>query len=145
LGEATSIPRDIIEVLRGICAGMRGLEEAFDGHWVPVENAEEESDEEEGGELKLDGELVGLSEEAADYRTFWWAKYGGEYRVLVTGEDGRNMPEELELEKEKEGEKEKEKEKEKEGEKEKEKEKEGDEGDEMEVDGMVAGLLGSAD
>jgi hypothetical protein len=53
--------------------------------------------------------------------------------VLVTGKDGRNMLEELE------------KEKEKEGEKEKEKEKEGDKGDEMEVDGMVAGLSGSVD
>jgi hypothetical protein len=133
LGEATTILRDIVEVLRGIRAGMRGLEEAFDSHWVPVGNAEEESDEEEGGESKLDEELVGLSEEAADYRAFWQAKYGGEYRALVAGEDGRNVPEELE------------KELEKEGEKEKEKEKGGDEGDVMEVDGMVAGPLGSAD
>jgi hypothetical protein len=133
LGEAMTILRGIVEVLRGICVGIRGLEEAFDGHWVPVGNAEEESDEEEGGESELDKELVGLLEEAADYRTFWQAKYGGEYRALVAGEDGRNVPEELE------------KEKEKEGEKEKEKEKEGDEGDEMEVDGMVAGPSGSTD
>jgi hypothetical protein len=48
---------------------------------------------------------------------------------LVAGKDGRNMPEELEKEKEKEGEK----------------QKEGDEGDEMEVDGMVTGLSGSMD
>jgi hypothetical protein len=133
LGEVTSILWDIVEVLRGIHTGMRGLEEAFDSHWVPVGNAEEESDKEEGGESELDKELVGLSEEAADYCAFWQAKYGGEYQALVVGEDGRNVPEELE------------KEKKKEGEKEKEKEKEGDEGDEMEVDGMVAGPLGSAD
>jgi hypothetical protein len=111
LGEATTILRELIEVLWGIRMGMRGLEEAFDGHWVPVGN------EEEGGESELDGELVGLLEEAADYRAFWQAKYGGEYRALVAGEDGRNVPEE------------------------KEKEKEGDEGDEMEVDGMVMGPL----
>jgi hypothetical protein len=135
LGEATTILRELVEVLRGIHTGMRGLEEAFDGHWVPVENDAEASDEEEGGESELDGELVGLSEEAADYRAFWRVKYGGEYRALVAGEDGRNVPEELEKEKGKEGEKEKEKEK----------EKEGDEGDEMEVDGMVAGPSGSAD
>jgi hypothetical protein len=42
---------------------------------------------------------------------------------LVAGKDGRNVLEELE----------------------KEKEKEGDEGDEMEVDGMVMGLLESMD
>jgi hypothetical protein len=118
-----TILQDIIEVLRGICMGIRGLEEAFDGHWVPVGNEEEESDKEEGGESELDEELVGLSEKAADYHAFWQAKYGGEYQALVVGEDGRNVPEELE----------------------KEKEKEGDEGDEMEVDGMVAGLSGSAD
>jgi hypothetical protein len=133
LGEATTILRELVKVLRGIHMGMRGLEEAFDGHWVPVGNEEEESDEEEGGESELDRELVGLLEEAADYHAFWRAKYGGEYRALVVGEDGRNVPEELE------------KEKGKEGEKEKEKEKEGDEGDEMEVDGMVMGPLGSAD
>jgi hypothetical protein len=126
---------DIIEVLRGIHTGMRGLEEAFDGHWVPVGNEEEESNEEEGGESELDEELVGLSEEAVDYHTFWRAKYGGEYRVLVAGKDKRNVPEELEKEKEQEREKEKEKEK----------QKEGDEGDEMEVDGMVTGLSGSVD
>jgi hypothetical protein len=81
LGEATTILQELVEVLRGIRAGMRGLEEAFDGHWVPVENDAEASDEEEGGESELDGELVGLSEEAADYRAFWRAKYGGEYRA----------------------------------------------------------------
>jgi hypothetical protein len=89
----------LVKVLRGIHAGMRGLEEAFDGHWVPVGNEEEESDEEEAGELELDEELVSLSEEAADYCAFWQVKYGGEYQALVAGEDGRNMPEELEKEK----------------------------------------------
>jgi hypothetical protein len=82
---------------------MRGLEEAFDGHWLPVGNEEEESDEEEGGESELNKELVGLLEEAVDYRAFWRAKYGGEYRVLVAGKDGRNVLEELEKELEKEG------------------------------------------
>jgi hypothetical protein len=127
LGEATTILRDIVEVLRGIHTGMRGLEEAFDSHWVPVGNEEEESNEEEGGKLELDEELVGLSEEAMDYGAFWQAKYGGKYRALVAGKDGRNVLEELEKEKEKE------------------KEKERDEGDEMEVDGMVMGLSGSVD
>jgi hypothetical protein len=79
LGEAMTILQDIVEVLRGIHAGMRGLEEAFDSHWVPVGNEEEESEEEEAGELELDEELVGLSEEATDYRAFWQAKYGGKY------------------------------------------------------------------
>jgi hypothetical protein len=79
LGEVTTILWELIEVLRRIRMGMRGLEEAFDGHWVPVGNEEEESDEEEGGESELDGELVGLSEEATDYCAFWQAKYGGEY------------------------------------------------------------------
>jgi hypothetical protein len=123
LGEVMTILWDIVKVLRGIRVGMRGLEEAFDGHWVPVGNEEEESDEEEGGESELDEELVGLSEEAADYHAFLRAKYGGEYWTLVAGEDGRNMPEELE----------------------KEKEKKGDKGDKIEVDGMVVGLSGSAD
>jgi hypothetical protein len=100
LGEVTSILQDIVEVLRGICVGMRGLEEAFDGHWVPVGNEEEESDKEEGGESELDKELVGLSEEAVDYHAFWQAKYRGEYWALVAGKDGRNVPEELEKEKE---------------------------------------------
>jgi hypothetical protein len=95
LGEVTTILQDIVEVLRGICTGMRGLEEAFDGHWIPMGN-EEESDKEEGGESEL-------------------------YK------DGRNMPEELEKEKKKE------------------KEKKGEEGDKIEVDGMVMGLLGSVD
>jgi hypothetical protein len=110
LGEATTILQELVEVLQGIHMGMRGLEEAFDGHWVPVENDEEKSNKEEGG-----------------------VKYGGKYRALVAGKDGRNVLEELE------------KEKGKEGEKEKEKEKEGDEGDEMEVDGMVMGPSESAD
>jgi hypothetical protein len=88
-----------------------------------------ESDKEEGGESELDDELVGLSEEATDYHAFWRVKYGGEYQALVVGEDGRNVLEELEKEKEQE----------------KEKEKEGDEGDEMEVDGMVTGLSGTMD
>jgi hypothetical protein len=46
---------------------------------------------------------------------------------MVLGKDGKNVEEEMEVEEDK-------------G-----KEKEGDEGDKMEVDGMVAGLLGSAD
>jgi hypothetical protein len=99
LGEVTTVLWDIVEVLKRI-ARMRGLEEAFDGHWVPVGNEEEESDKEEGGESELDKELVGLSEEAADYCTFWRKKYGGEYWALVAGEDGRNMLEELKKEKE---------------------------------------------
>jgi hypothetical protein len=132
LGEVMTVLQDIIEVLRGIHMGMRGLKEAFNGHWVPVGN-EEKSNEEEGGELELDEELVGLLEEATDYHTFWRAKYGGEYQVLVAGEDGRNMLEELE------------KEKEQEKQKKKEKEKEGDKGDEMEVHRMVAGLSGTTD
>jgi hypothetical protein len=135
LGEVMTILRELVEVLRGIHVGMRGLEEAFDGHWVPVGNEEEESNKEEGGESELDEELVGLSEEATDYRAFWWAKYGGEYQALVAGEDGRNVLKELE----------KEKEKEQERGKEKEKEKKGDEGDKMEVDGMVVGLSESMD
>jgi hypothetical protein len=53
-------------------------------------------------------------------------KHRREYRVMVPGKDGRNV-EEMEVEKEKE------------------KEKEGDEGDKMEVDGMVMGPLGSMD
>jgi hypothetical protein len=126
LGEVTTVLWDIVKVLRGICMGMRRLEEAFDGHWVPVGNEEEESNE-EGGESELDNELVGLSEEATDYRTFWRVKHGGEYWALVAGEDGRNVLEELEKEKEQE----------------KEKEKEGDKGDEMEVDRMVTGPSGT--
>jgi hypothetical protein len=119
--EVTTVLQDIIEVLRAICSEMKGLEEAFDGHWIAVE------DQEEAGELELVEELVGLSEEATDYHTFWRAKYGKKYQALVAGEDGRNVPEELEMEKGKELEL----------------ELEGDEGDKMEVDGMVVELSGS--
>jgi hypothetical protein len=121
LGEVMPVLRDIVEVLRGIWAGMRGLEEAIDGRWAPAESDEDESEGEEAEDTELIEELVGLSEEAADYHAFWRAKYGEEYRAMVPEKDGRNVEEE------------------------KEKEKEGDEGDEMEVDGMVAGPLGSVD
>jgi hypothetical protein len=125
LGEVMPVLRDIVEVLRGIRAGMRGLEEAIDGRWAPAESDEDESEGEEAEDTELVEELMGLSEEAADYHTFWRAKYRGEYRAMVPGKDGRNVEEEKE--------------------KGREKEKEGDEGDEMEVDGMVAGPSGSAD
>jgi hypothetical protein len=46
---------------------------------------------------------------------------------MVPGKDGKNVEEQMEVEEDKE------------------KEKEGDEGDEMEVDGMVVGPLGSVD
>jgi hypothetical protein len=105
--------------------GMRGLEEAINGCWAPAESDEDESEGEEAEDTELIEELVGLSEEAADYRAFWRAKYGGEYRAMVPGKDGRNVEEEMG--------------------KGREKEKEGDEGDEMEVDGMVVGPLGSTD
>jgi hypothetical protein len=82
------------------------LEEAFDGHWVPVGNKEE------GGKSELDKELAGLLKKAMDYCAFWRAKYGGEYQALVAGEDGRNMLEELEKEKQQEKQKKKEKKKE---------------------------------
>jgi hypothetical protein len=125
LREMMPVLRDIVEVLRGIRAGMRGLEEAIDGRWAPAESDEDESEGEEVEDAELIEELVGLSEEATDYRAFWRAKYRGEYRAMVPGKDGRNVEEEKE--------------------KGREKEKEGDEGDEMEVDGMVAGPSGSAD
>jgi hypothetical protein len=125
LREVMPVLRDIVEVLRGIWAGMRGLEEAIDGCWAPAESDEDESEGEEAEDAELIEELVGLLEEAADYRAFWRAKYGGEYRAMVPGKDGRNVEEEKE--------------------KGREEEKEGDEGDEMEVDGMVAGPSGSAD
>jgi hypothetical protein len=108
-------------------AGMRGLEEAINGHWALVESDEDESEGEEAEGMELIEELMGLSEEAADYCAFWRAKYGGEYRAMVLGKDGRNVEEEMGKGKGRE------------------EEKEGDEGDKMEVDGMVAGPLGSAD
>jgi hypothetical protein len=104
---------------------MRGLEEAIDSHWAPAESNKDKSEGEEAEDAELIEELMGLSEEAADYHAFWRAKYGGEYRAMVPGKDGRNVEEEME--------------------KGREKEKEGDEGDEMEVDGMVAGPSGSTD
>jgi hypothetical protein len=126
LGEVTAILRDAIEVLKGIRSGMRSLEEAIDGRYAPVES-DGESEGEGVEDAELVEELVGLSEEAAEYRAFWRSKHGREYRAMVPGKDGKNVEEEMEVEKEKE------------------KEKEGDEGDEMEVDGMVAGPSGSAD
>jgi hypothetical protein len=128
LGEVTAILRDTIEVLKGIRSGMRSLEEAINGRYVPVES-DGESEGEGVEDAELVEELVGLSEEAAEYRAFWRSKHGREYRAMVPEKDGKNVEEEMEVEKEKE----------------KEKEKEGDEGDEMEVDGMVAGPSGSAD
>ena len=125
LGEVVTVLRDFVEVLRGIRSGMERLEEAFDGHWAAVGGEEEESEGEEVEEEELVEELMGLLEEAADYRAFWRAKYGKEYQAVVLGKDGKNVEEEL-------GE-----------EKEKEKELGGDEGDEMEVDGMVTGPSGS--
>jgi hypothetical protein len=126
LGEVTAILRDTVKVLKGIRSGMRSLEEAIDGCYVLVESdRESEGEGVEGAELVE--ELVGLSEEAVEYRAFWRSKHGREYWAMVPGKDEKNVEEEMEVEKEKE------------------KEKEGDEGDEMEVDGMVAGPLGSAD
>jgi hypothetical protein len=78
-------------------------------------------------DAELVEELVGLSEEATEYRAFWRSKHGREYRAMIPGKDGKNVEEEMEVEKEKE------------------KEKEGDKGDEMEVDGMVAGPSGPMD
>jgi hypothetical protein len=124
LGEVMAILRDAIEVLKGIRLGMRSLEEAINGRYVPVES-DGESEGEEVGDAELVEKLVGLLEEAAEYRTFWRSKHRREYRAMVLGKDGKNVEEEMEVEKEK--------------------KKEGDEGDEMEVDGMVAGPSGSAD
>jgi hypothetical protein len=126
LEEVTAILWDAVKVLKGIRSGMRSLEEAIDGCYVPVEsNGESEGEGVEDAELVE--ELVGLSEEAVEYRTFWRLKHGREYQAMVLGKNGKNVEEEMEVEKEKE------------------KEKEGDEGDEMEVDGMVAGPSGSTD
>jgi hypothetical protein len=125
LGEVTTVLQDIVKILREIQLGMKRLEEAIDGHWVVVGDEEEESNKEEVGELELVEELVELSEEAIDYCAFWRAKYRKEYWAVVVGKNEKNIPEELEVEKRKE------------------KCLEGDEGDEMEVYGMVAGLLGS--
>jgi hypothetical protein len=124
LGEVTAILRDAVKVLKGIRSGMRSLEKAIDGRYVPVES-DRESKGEGVEDAELVEELVGLSEEAAEYRTFWRSKHGREYWAMVPGKDGTNVEEEMEVEKEK--------------------EKEGDEGDEMEVDGMVVGPSGSAD
>jgi hypothetical protein len=123
LGEVMAILQDAVEVLKGIRSGMRSLEEAIDGCYAPVESDGESEGEVEDAELVE--ELVGLSEEATEYRAFWRSKHGREYWAMVPGKDGKNVEEEMEVEKEK--------------------EKEGDEGDEMEVDGMVAGPLGSVD
>jgi hypothetical protein len=128
LGEVTAILWDTIEVLKGIRSGMRSLEKAIDGHYAPVES-DEESEGEEAEKAELMEELVGLSEEAAEYRTFWRSKHRKEYWAMVPGKDGRNVEEHMEVEEDRE----------------KEKEKERDEGDEMEVDGMVMGPSGSAD
>jgi hypothetical protein len=125
LGEVMPVLQDIIKVLRGIRAGIRGLEKAIDSHWALAESEGNESEGEEVEDAELIEEFVGSSEEATDYHTFWRANYGGEYRAMVPGKDGRNVEEEME--------------------KGREKEKEGDEGDEMEVDGMVTGPSGSVD
>jgi hypothetical protein len=127
LGEVMPVIWDIVEVLRGIQAGMRGLEEAINGRWAPAESDEDESEGEEVEDAELIEELMGLSEEATDYHAFWRVKYGGEYRVMVPGKDGRNVEEEMGKGKGRE------------------EEKEGDEGDKMEVDGMVMGPSGSVD
>ena len=104
---------------------MEALEEAIDGHWAKVGSDEEESKGEEAEESELITEWVGLLEEATDYHTFWRAKYRMEYQVVVLGKDGKNMEEEF-------------------GEgRGKELELEGDEGDKMEMDGMVIGPSGS--
>jgi hypothetical protein len=70
LGEVTAILQDTVEVLRWIRSGMRSLEEAIDGRYAPVES-DEESEGEEVEEAELVEELVGLLEEAAEYRAFW--------------------------------------------------------------------------
>jgi hypothetical protein len=127
LREVMMVPQDIIKVLRGIWLGMRGLEKAINGYWASVESDEDESEEEEAEDVELIEELVGLLEEAMDYCTFWRVKYGGEYRAMVLRKNRKNMEEEMR--KGKGGEKEK--------------ELKGDEGNEMEVDEMVMGLLGS--
>jgi hypothetical protein len=127
LREVMPVLRDIVEVLRGIWVGMRRLEEAIDGHWAPAERDKNESEEEEAEDVELIEELVGLSEEAADYCAFWRAKYGREYRAMVSGKDRRNVEEEMGKRKGRE------------------EEKEEEEGDKMEVDGMVTGPLGSTD
>jgi Sec-independent protein translocase protein TatA len=126
LGEVIAILRDAVEVLKGIRSGMRSLEEAIDGRYVPAES-NKESEGEEAEETELIEELVGLSEEAAEYRAFWRSKHGKEYRAMVPEKDGRNVEEHMEVEEDRE------------------KEKERDEGDEMEVDGMVMGPSGSVD
>jgi hypothetical protein len=125
LGEVTAILQDAVEALKGIRSGMRSLEEAVDGRWAPAESDEDKSEGEGVEDAELVEELVGLLEEAAEYRAFWRSKHRREYRVMVPGKNGKNVEEEMEVEKEK--------------------EKEGDEGDKMEVDGMVAGPSGSAD
>jgi hypothetical protein len=107
LGEVTAILRDAVEVLRGIRSGMRSLEEAIDGHYVPVES-KEESEGEEVEEAELVEELVGWLEEAAKYCAFWRSKHRRKYWAMVPGKDRRNMEEHMEVEEEEEKEKEKE-------------------------------------
>jgi hypothetical protein len=126
LEKVMAIVWDVIEVLRGIRSGMMGLEEAIDDCYAP-EESNKESEGEDAEDAELMEELVGLSEEAAEYHAFWRAKHGREYQAMVLGKNGKNVEEEMEVEEEKE------------------KEKEGDEGDKMEVDGMVMGLLESTD
>jgi hypothetical protein len=128
LGEVTAILQEAVEVLRGIRSGMRSLEEAIDGCYAPAES-DEESEGEEVEEAELMEELVGLSEEAAEYCAFWRSKHGKEYQAMVPGKNGKNVEEHMEVEEDRK----------------KEKEKERDEGDEMEVDGMVAGPSESVD
>jgi hypothetical protein len=78
-----------------------------------------------GGFLGEEKQPVAESMGLGEVTVIWRLKHGREYQAMVLGKDGKNVEEEMEVEKEK--------------------EKEGDEGDEMEVDGMVAGPSGSAD
>jgi hypothetical protein len=132
LGEVMTVLQDIVEVLRGIWVGMRGLGGAIDGCWAPAESDKDESEGEEVEEAELVEELVGLSREAAEYRAYWRSKHGREYQVMVPEKDGKNVEEQMEVERDKEKKKEKEKEK----------KKGGDKGDEMKVDGMMGSGAG---
>jgi hypothetical protein len=78
LGEVTVILRDTVKVLKGIRSGMRSLEEAIDGHYAPVES-DRKSKGEEVEDAELMEELVGLLEEAMEYRAFWRSKHRREY------------------------------------------------------------------
>jgi hypothetical protein len=92
LGEVMAILQDAVKVLRGIRSGMRSLEEAIDGCYALAESDKKSKGEEveEAEEAELVEELVGLSEEAAEYHAFWRLKHGREYRAMVLGKDGRS-------------------------------------------------------